>query len=79
MAETMATPVAYDLRVVRQFSTMALVWGGEVVRTFIGYGSSVGSSPISVQFLVWAVGTALLLLGAVGCWAAAVRVYRVRE
>jgi cytochrome c oxidase cbb3-type subunit 1 len=27
MAQTLATPVAYDLRVVRQFSIMALVWG----------------------------------------------------
>jgi cytochrome c oxidase cbb3-type subunit 1 len=34
MAETMATPVAYDLRVVRQFSIMALVWG--VVGMLVG-------------------------------------------
>jgi cytochrome c oxidase cbb3-type subunit 1 len=27
MAQALATPVAYDLRVVRQFSIMALVWG----------------------------------------------------
>jgi len=34
MAETMATPVAYDLRVVLQFSIMALVWG--VVGMLVG-------------------------------------------
>jgi ABC-type transport system involved in multi-copper enzyme maturation permease subunit len=65
--------------VVEPYMTLAgLIWGGEVIQVFTGYGSSVGSSPISAQFLVWAVGTALSLLGAVGCWAAAVRVYRVR-
>jgi cytochrome c oxidase cbb3-type subunit 1 len=34
MAQTLATPVAYDLRVVRQFSIMALVWG--VVGMLVG-------------------------------------------
>lgn len=66
------------LIMVEPYMTLAgLIWGGDLTTVFIGYSSSAG--PVSAQFLVWLVGTALSLLGAAGCWATAVRVYRVRE
>lgn len=57
---------------------VGLLEGGDVTRELIGYSHSVGSSPISVQFLVWAVSSAALLVSALFCWALSIRTYRVR-
>jgi ABC-type transport system involved in multi-copper enzyme maturation permease subunit len=57
---------------------VGLIEGGEVTRELIGYSHTVGSSSVSVQFLVWAVSSATLLVLALCCWALAVRAYRVR-
>jgi len=57
---------------------VGLVEGGDVTQEIIGHPASVTTGLISVQFLVWAVGSAVLLLFACFCWALSIRLYRVR-
>jgi len=54
----------------------ALLEGGDFAGMFLGVSGGGGGN---AQFLIWAGCTAAMLLGTALCWAAAIRVYRVRR
>jgi len=56
----------------------AVIVGGEVTYELVGASGLVTMGAVSMEFLVWAVASAVLLILALCCWALAIRVYRVR-
>lgn len=74
-----ALPTGWVIMVEPYSVLVGLIEGGDVTQEIIGHPASVTTGLVSVQFLVWAVGSAVLLIFACFCWALSIRLYRVRS